>query len=339
MPSSKLAGPRPLTIDTHAHVFLPRVLGACGPAGPELTIERGVQTFRAGSYTIQHVRFQDSPMSNPEMRLALMNRMGIDVQVLSPYPMLYFYDQPHSTAATFCRIHNDEMARLVRRFPARFAGLATLPMQAPDLAYKELRRAVEELGLKGAYIGRSFAGRELSDPSYASLWNEFERMGVPTVVHPGPLDYGGRSAKGKWDLDLVLGFAVDETFAIAELVLGGVLDQHPRMSVIVPQGGGFATFVRARFEAAIARRPWGPRLLTRPFEEIWNQLVFDSLVHDEITLQYLVRAHGAQRVVLGTNFAAWDQDDEIVAQVDKLPLSGDDRAAILGENARRLFNL
>ena len=118
MPSSKLAGPRPLTIDTHAHVFLPRVLGACGPAGPELTIERGVQTFRAGSYTIQHVRFQNSPMSNPEMRLALINRMGIDVQVLSPYPMLYFYDQPQSTAATFCRIHNDEMARLVRRFPA-----------------------------------------------------------------------------------------------------------------------------------------------------------------------------------------------------------------------------
>lgn len=330
---------RPLTIDTHAHVFLSAVLGACGDAGPELTSEGGVQTLRAGSYRIGSVRFRDSPMSDPEKRLALMDRMGIDLQLLSPYPMLYFYDQPARSAVAFCRLHNDEMAALVRRFPDRLRGLATLPMQAPAEARDELRRAVEELGLVGACIGRSFAGRELSDEAYRPLWRTFERLGVPVVVHPGPLDPGSAGSRGKWDLELILGFAVDETFAVAELVLGGVLDRHPQLVAVIPQGGGFAPFVRARFQAALQKRPWGARLLRRPFEEIWDQLVFDSLLGDATTLDYLVRAHGSGRIILGTNFAAWDQDDQCVARVRELPLPAEDRAAILGGNARRLFRL
>lgn len=330
---------RPLTIDTHAHVFLSSVLGHCGEAGPELTVENGVQTFRAGGYTIRHVRFRDSPMSDPEKRLALMDRMQIDMQLLSPYPILYFYDQPEAVAAAFCRRHNDEMAAFVARYPGRFGGLATLPMQSPGAARDELRRAIEEKGLLGAYIGRSFLGRELSDEAYASLWKEFERLGIPMVVHPGPLDPAGRTSKGKWDLDLILGFAVDETFAIAELVLGGVLDRHPALVAVIPQGGGFAPFVRARFEAGLAKRPWGANLLKRPFREVWNQLVFDSLVGDPITLEYLVRMHGSARVVLGTNFAAWDHDESIVEQVRALPIPAEQSAAILGGNARRLFRL
>ncbi|MGQ0546077.1 MAG: amidohydrolase family protein [Betaproteobacteria bacterium] len=327
------------TIDTHAHVFLSGVLGHCGEAGPELTIDNGVQTFRAGSYTIRHVRFRDSPMSDPEKRLALMDRMGIDMQLLSPYPILYFYDQPESVALTFCRRHNDEMAALVERFPKRLRGLATLPMQAPARARDELRRAVEEKGLVGAYVGRSFQGRELSDEGYGALWREFERLGIPVVVHPGPLDAGGRTSKGKWDLDLILGFAVDETFAIAELVFGGVLDCHPALVAVIPQGGGFAPFVRARFEAGLAKRPWGANLLHRPFHDVWNQLVFDSLVGDQATLEYLVRAHGSDRIVLGTNFAAWDHDDGIVDQLRTLPIPAEQCAAILGSNARRIFRL
>lgn len=330
---------RPLTIDTHAHVFLEGVLGQCGNAGPELSVEDGVQVFRAGSYKIRHVRFRDSPMSDPEKRLALMDRMQIDMQLLSPYPILYFYDQPAEVAVGFCQRHNDEMAALVERFPTRFRGLATLPMQAPVAARDELRRAVEEKGLVGAYIGRSSRGRELSDEAYSVLWQEFERLAVPVVVHPGPLDDGGRTSKSKWDLDLVLGFAVDETFAIAQLVFGGVLDDHPTLVAVIPQGGGFAPFVRARFDAGLARRPWGANLLKRPFRDIWNQLVFDGLVGDRTTLDYLVRAHGYERVVLGTNFAAWDHDDDIVEQIRSLAIPAKERAAILGGNAKRIFRL
>jgi len=323
-------------IDIHAHVLLPGVLGACGEAGPELGIQDGVERFRAGDYTISGVRFSDSPMSDPAQRLALMDRMSIAFQIVSPYPMLFFYDQPVSAAIAFARKHNDEMAGLVRSHPQRFAGFATLPMQEPDAAVAELRRAIGELGLVGSYIGSDFGGRQLSDPAFEPLWVEHVRLGVPVVIHPGPPPQRpGR--KAPWDLDLVIGFSTDETAAVAHLLFGGVLDRHPGLVVVIPHGGGFAPYVRSRFEFALAKRPWGRGLLRRSFGEVWGQLVFDCLVHDALTLEYLIRAHGAHRVVLGTNFAAWDQDDHMIDRLARLPLPAADIQAVLGVNARRLF--
>lgn len=325
-------------IDVHAHVFLHEVLGACGRAGPELGRSDGVEWFRAGNYTISGVNFSNSPMSDPAQRLALMERMGVSFQILSPYPMLFFYDQPADTAVAFARKHNDALARLVSEFPARFAGFATLPMQAPDAAVAELRRAVGELGLVGSYIGASFAERQLSDPELAPLWDEHVRQGVPVVVHPGPPSQAlSAKAPSPWDLDLIIGFSTDETTAIAHLLLGGVLDRHPGLVAVIPHGGGFAPYVKSRFEMAIHKRAWGRGLLRRSFHEVWNQLVFDCLVHDEMTLEYLVRAHGAERVVLGTNFAAWDQDDHMIERLRSLPIGQMAIEAILSANAKKLF--
>lgn len=323
--------------DTHAHVLLPGTMGACGSAGPELTGDGDAQQFRAGGFRFSGVRFRGSPMGDADLRLALMDRLGIDRQLLSPYPMVYFYDQPERDAIAFSRCHNDEMAALVRRHPGRFAGAATLPMQAPDAAREELVRAVEELGLCAAYVGRRFGRRGLDDPDYAPLWRECERLEVPVFVHPGPMDGALAADPQKWDMSLVLGFAADETLAIAELVFGGVLDRHPGLTVVIPHGGGFAPYVRSRFEMAIARRASCKGLIQRPLDAVWNQLVFDCLVHDRGTLEYLVRAHGASRVVLGTNFAAWDQDDHVIDELRALPVTAVERDAMLGGNALALL--
>ena len=323
------------TIDIHAHVLLPGTLNTCGPAGPELTVNDDVQSFRAGDYSIRGVRFADSPMSVPERRFALMQRMGITFQVLSPYPMLFFYDQPNQHAIEFARKHNDEMAALVRQYPAHLGGFATLPMQNPDAAAAELQRAVSELSLMGSYIGSDINGTPLSHPSFEPLWAMHTSLGVPTVIHPGPQKLS--SDKAPWDLDLIIGFSMDETSAVAHLVLGGVLDRHPELIAVIPHGGGFAPYVRSRFESAISRRPWGKGLLDRPFSDLWNQLYFDTLIHDAVTLDYLVRAHGAARLLLGTNFAAWDQDDQMIERIAQLAVSPSEKEAILGGNARRLF--
>lgn len=323
------------TIDIHAHVLLPGTLNACGPAGPELTKSGDVQSFRAGGYSISGVRFADSPMSVPERRLALMDHMGISFQVLSPYPMLFFYDQPDDLAIRFARRHNDEMAALVRQHPLRFGGFATLPMQNPSAAVEELHRAVSGLGLLGSYIGSDIKGKPLSDPTFEPLWAAHVALNVPAVIHPGPQQPNG--VKAPWDLDLIIGFSTDETSAIAHLILGGVLDRHPALVAIIPHGGGFAPYVRSRFESALVKRPWGKGLLKRAFSEIWNQLFFDTLIHDAVTLDYLVRAHGAERLLLGTNFAAWDQDDHMIERIAELAIPPEQIDAILSGNARRLL--
>lgn len=321
-------------IDIHAHVLLPGILGACGKAGPELTLTGDIQTFRAGRYSISGVKFLDSPMSSPDQRLALMDRMGISFQVLSPYPMLFFYDQPDAVGISYARRHNEEMAALIRQHLDRFGGFATLPMQSPAAAAAELRRAVQDLGLYGSYLGSSFCGRPISDPAFDIVWQEHARLGVPVVIHPAPAEAG---PKAPWDLDLVIGFSNDETSAIAHLILGGVLDRHPGLVAIIPHGGGFAPYVRSRIEMAIEKRPWGRGLLKRPFAELWDQLYFDSLIHDVPTLDYLIKVHGAERLLLGTNFAAWDQDDHMIERISALDIPATAKTAILSGNAERLF--
>lgn len=333
----------PATVDVHAHVLFPEVMGAAGPAGPEMGVRAGESFFRSGEYVLKGVRFVDSPFSDIDLRLAAMDRLGIGHQVMSPNPLTYFYAQPAADGARFAQAQNDAMAAAVRKHPARLSGLAQLPMQDPDLAVAELTRAVHDLGLRGAYIGSDFAGRDLTDRTLDPLWSALERLDVPVVVHPAPTDVERRASEAhggrRFDLDIVIGFAHDETAAAALLVFGGVLDRHPRLRVHIPHGGGTAPYLKGRIATALRRRPWARGLLSRDFEAQWAQLSFDCLAGTEAAMSFLIASEGAGRVMLGTNFAGWDQEDDIVQRVSTLPLEADDRARVLGRTARDYFRL
>ena len=331
------------TVDVHAHVLFPQVMGLCGAAGPEMGERDGVPYFRSGEYVLTAVRFTGSPFSDLGLRLAAMDRLGIDHQLLSPNPLTYFYAQPVDAAAAFCAAQNDAMAAAVRAHPARFSGLAQLPMQSPAHAVAELERAVRTLGLVGSYVGSDLAGRALSDPALDPVWTAHEALGVPVVVHPAPPDcerprdvqLGAR----RWDLDIVIGFAADETAAVAHLLFGGVLDRHPRLRVHVPHGGGTAPYLKGRMRTALARRPWAKGLLERPFDDQWSQLGFDCLAGTDEAMRFVIDAEGADRVMLGTNFAGWDQEDDIVRRVSGLGLDAVRLEAVLGGTATRWFGL
>lgn len=333
----------PPVIDVHAHALLMGVMGACGDAGPETGVRDGVTFLRAGSQVIRSLDFVESPLSNPDRRLALMERMGIDHQVLSPMPMFYFYDQPADVAVRFARLHNDEMAALAGAYPERLSGLATLPMQDPPAAAAELKRAVNELGLSGAQIGQGAADTALSSPANEIIWEACEDLGAPLVVHPEPLAGGARhdaaGASNDWDLNMVAGLPGLEFRVIAELVFSGILDRHPGLNVIVPNGGGSAPFNRGRLAMALERRPWGKGLLQRPLDDIWKQIWLDCLVNGDDALRFLIEAIGADRVVLGTNSAAWDQADDIVERVRSLGLPSSDVDQVLSGNAADLFGV
>ncbi len=331
------------TIDVHAHILCPEVMGVAGAAGPEMGEDNGAMYFRSGDYVLRGVRFTDSPFSDVGMRLALMDRMGIDVQLLSPNPLTYFYTQSAADGERFCRAQNDAIAAVVRAHPDRFVGLAQLPMQAPELAVRELDRAVRTLGLRGSYVGSDFAGVALSDPALDPVWSAHEALDVPVVVHPAPVDVerpaAAQQGSRQWDLDIVIGFAHDETTAVAHLIYGGVLARHPRLRAHIPHGGGTAPYLRGRMATALARRPWGRALLDRPFDALWSQLSFDCLVGTPSAMAFLIESEGASRVMLGTNFAGWDQADAIVEQVRRLALTDDQRNEVLGGSAAHWFKL
>lgn len=298
-------------VDVHAHVVLAGSMGAAGEHGPELQ-DTEPPRFRVGGYTLEGVRYRGSPFMDVELRLAAMDRAGIDLQVLSPNPLTYFHHVDAASAVAFCRAHNDELAELVADHPKRLRGLAALPLQDPTAAVTELHRAVDDLGLVGAYVGIESAAGQLDDRALDPLYEALVTLDVPLFVHPAPdgIDGPVRDPRlHRWDLQLLLGFATDETLAVATLIYGGVLHRHPGLDVCLSHGGGATPYLFGRLAAAAEQRPWAPDWLRRDgeFERHLSRLWFDCHLHDPRALRLLAEICGGDRIVYGTNFAGWDQ--------------------------------
>lgn len=322
------------TIDIHAHVVLEESFGAAGAYGPELTTaEDGKPLFRVGDYQLHGVRYRNSPFMDAELRIAAMDKAGIDFQVLSPNPLTYFHFIEAEFAAAFCRRHNEALARIVARHSDRLAGFAALPMQDPALAAAELRYAVQTLGLLGGYVGTEF-GIRLDSPRLDPFYELCVSLDVPLFFHPAPSGIDGPAAfppLAGYDLDLIAGFAAQETLAAATLIFGGVLDRHPQLDICLSHGAGSIAFLAGRFSAAARQRPWSQGELREPgaFEARLRRLWFDNHVNDPASLELLEQRVGPDHLVLGTNFAGWDQpaDSHGLGQ----------KTLLLADNARRLL--
>lgn len=327
-------------IDLHAHVVLESTLGWAGGAGPELD-DGDASTgrppcFRVGAYELVGVRYRGTPFMDLDRRLEAMDRLGIDIQVLSPNPLTFFVDLDAADAARYCRRHNDALAALIARAPGRLAGFAQLPVQDPAAAVTELWRSVEELGLLGPYLGTDL-GRPLDDPAFDELWRACVELDVPVMFHPAPDGVAGERRDprlARFDADLWLGFLYEETLAVATLVLGGVLDRHPLLDVCMSHGGGATSWLADRIEHAARTRPWASAELSEPgaVASRLGRLWWDAHVGGPQALAALVGAFGTDRLVAGTNLAGWDSSAD--------PTFGD---PVLGEvldaNARRLLRL
>jgi aminocarboxymuconate-semialdehyde decarboxylase len=322
-------------IDVHAHVVLDEVMGIAGGHGPEIgENEAGEPWFRVCDYRLDGVRYRGSAFMDDDLRLAGMERAGIAYQLLSPNPLTYFHHIDARTAAEFCRRHNDVLATRITAHPARLGGFAALPMQDLAAAADELERAVVGLGLCGGYVGTEF-GVALDAPELDPFYAKVAALDVPLFFHPAPPGIDGPPADPRlrrFDLDLIAGFAADETLAVATILYGEVLERHPTLDVCVSHGGGATPFLIGRLARAARKRSWAPESL-RPdgaFETALSRIWFDAHVHDPRARALLEQVVGLDRLVLGTNFAGWDQGDA---------LDLGDVAERLTDNARRLLRL
>ncbi len=319
-------------IDVHAHAVLPGVMGCAGDYGPELGVgPQGRPRFRVGDYILDGVDYTGTPFMDVDVRLALNDRLGIDMQVLSPNPITYFNHIEADVAARFCSWHNDEMANVVGAHPDHLRGFAQLPMQDIDVSVVEFRRAVNDLGLVGAYIGTDF-GTDFDDERLDPFWAAAIELDVPVFIHPAPWGIDGplRDERiRKYDLDLSVGFMFEETVAMACLVYGGVLDRHPGLDICLSHGGGACAYMLGRLEHQGRTRPWA-REQPVDFQATMKKMWFDNHVHDDDSLRLLEGKVGQDRLVVGTNLAGWDAPTE----PDQIPF-----VEAYDDNARRLLRL
>lgn len=315
-------------------------MGAAGPYGPELgTDDRGEPWVRVGNYRLDGIRYQDSPFMDVRLRLLRMADSGIDFQLLSPNPLTYFHFIDATLAIEFCRAHNDTLAEIVGQYPDRLAGLAAVPIQDPVAASEELDRAVTELGLLGSAIG-SETLRPLESSEFDCFYATCCRLDVPLFIHPAPQGLDGPRGDPRledYDLDIILGFAAQETLTIAHLIIGGVLERHPTLDVCVSHGGGSIAVLAERLADGTRRRPWSPAFLRGDgeFEAQLARFWVDNHVHDPQVLPLLAKRFTEDHIVLGTNFAGWDAPGKIDPDAQHVHRLADNARHLLRANRRQ----
>jgi aminocarboxymuconate-semialdehyde decarboxylase len=298
----------PGAVDVHAHVVLEASLGAAGRHGPAIEQDGdGGPLFRVGDWCLEGVDYRGTPFMDVDRRLERMDEVGIGHQVLSPNPLTWFHHVDAASAVRYCSEHNTALADHVAPHPTRLSGLAQLPAQAPEDAAAELERSVTDLGLRGGALGTDL-GVPLDDLSLTPIWAAAERLDAPIFLHPAPSGIDGpvidqRSAAH--DFDLYGWFCHEETLAVVALIVGGVLNRHPDLDVCLSHGGGAIALLYERLRHAMATRPSGsgdPDDVDRGLARLW----FDNHVGDEAAARLLVERIGTDHLVLGTNFAGWD---------------------------------
>jgi len=323
-----LRGRRAPTVDVHAHCYFQETLDLMPNPRAVLPPVKGVP---------EHFLKQDDVLAT---RLDAMDRMGIDMQVLSINP--FWYKQDRDTAQEICRIHNERLAEVSARHPRRLAAFCSLAMQFPDLAVQQLDEAVRKYGLKGAAIGGTVNGEDFALPKYHPVLAKAQELGVMLFIHPQSTPELQQRFKGNGWLSNVIGNPLDTTIALQKLIFEGVLDKYPQLKVLGAHGGGFLGSYAPRMDHGCFVSPQNCdpdiQLAKRPTEYL-RQIYFDSLVFTGEALRHLVAEVGASQVMIGTDHPIpWEEDP--VGHVMATPeLSDDDRLAILGGNAIRVLGL
>lgn len=327
------------TIDVHAHVVSPEAAALVADSfRPECDPFTFHSDPRSTEWNEKFAHEHAAVFHSPAARVEAMDRMGVDVQVISPTPQQYYYWTHAAVGARTARVANERVADYVAAYPTRFRGMATVPLQHTDWALAELDHAVATLGFEGVQIGTSVNGVDLDDERFEPFWAEAEARAIPVFLHPHGFPDGGRLATHY--LENILGNPLDTTVCLARLILSGVLERHPDLRLCAAHGGGFLPTYSARMDYAWNHRPEVRGALTMSPSAQLRRVFFDALVYRPDALAMLIGQVGANQVMLGTDFPFDMGMTDPLALLDAVPgLSDDQRHAVRSDTAARLFNL
>jgi predicted TIM-barrel fold metal-dependent hydrolase len=317
-----VSGKRIKTVDVHSHCIFREATALLGDKAPPLSKILNAEQAYLGV----------------DERLKAMDGMAIDMEVLSINP--FWYGTDRDLSARIVQLQNEKLAELCASKPDRFAAFASLSLQDPELATRELETAVKKLGLKGAAIGDRVGGAEFSDPKFNPVWAKAEELNAVLFIHPQGVPDLNNRLKGNGWLTNTIGNPLGTTIALQHLIFEGTLDRYPGLKIIAAHGGGYLGSYAPRSDHAcfVAPESCDPNIkLKKQPAEYLNQLYFDALVFTPEALRHLVAQVGASQVMLGTDHPyIWEQHpvDHLFATTT---LTDAQKSAILGGNAARLF--
>jgi len=328
----KQGGHSRCVIDFHAHLMLPEIYAVTGPHSMFVKSNTDPTMSEAAR---QGVRAREAVlvarMSDVTERIAHMDAMGVDMQVLSSslVQLSTYWAEPQESLRME-RMLNDRMAAAVAANPKRLIGLGGVPLAAPALAVAELTRCMGELGLAGVGISTTARDMELGDAALRPFWEKAEELGAVVYIHPAG-NTGARFAK--WYLWNSIGQAFEEAMAIASLMYEGILDAFPQLKICISHGGGYMPYYMGRIARNYVEKPATRVNMKRSPAEYLRMLYFDSCVYEPEVLEALVKRVGADRVVLGSDYPVGETKP--VEFVKSCKLSAAEKENIIGVNAAR----
>jgi aminocarboxymuconate-semialdehyde decarboxylase len=323
-------------IDVHAHLMLPEIYAI---TGPHTMFVKSNTDPTMSAEARQGVREREavlvSRMSDVTERIAHMDAIGVDMQVLSSslVQQVTYWAEPQQSLKME-RMLNERMAAVVSANPKRLIGLGGVPLAAPALAVAELERCMGELGLAGVGISTTAREMELGDAALRPFWEKAEELGAVVYIHPAG-NTGARFAK--WYLWNSVGQAFEEAMAIASLMYEGILDAFPQLKICVSHGGGYMPYYMGRIARNYAEKPATRVNMKNSPAEYLRMLYYDSCVYQPEVLEALVKRVGADRVLLGSDYPVGEPKP--VEFVEACALTADDKHKIIGVNAAQLFGI
>ena len=313
-----------MNFDMHTHFIAPEFVEAIRKPGSPWQaklIKKGDEPW------IEHDQGYSYPLTpgfhSTAARLADMAGKKLDMAAVSVSPTLFYYYASPKLALDVATMTNDALFALSKEHPEKFVGMGTLPMQNLDMATKELRRCVRDLGFKSIQIGSNVQGVQFDEPQFLPFFKECEALGVFVFFHPYYV--GTKEMFTKYYLTNLYGNPLDTAMCVASLIFGGVLEKCPKLKV------GFTHGYEVRNEPKVngAHSP----------EKYLHQLYFDTIVFMDKQLRFLVEMAGADHVMLGTDYAFDMAEFSPVDFVSGAGLPAAQLKAVLGDNARELFGV
>jgi len=325
-------------IDAHAHAIPPSFIDYLTTRGGQVkglaTLDglRGLQVVFGDRKTAP----LNPSLSDMDSRVAWMDRVGIDVQILAGWIDLTGYEIDLSDAIDYSRAHNNALAEYAATHQQRFRLIGTVPLQDPDRAATELARLMDT-GFVGIEIATTVKGVALDRAGLDSVWEAAQDTGAFVLLHPMTPIRG--VDLDRYFMENAIGRPAETSITLAGLILDGVFERFPRLRVCAVHGGGFVPFQIGRLDQAVKAKPElaGAKLSRLPSDYL-RDIYVDTVVNNPSVLRFMVDYLGAEQVLLGTDYPFPMGDLDPVTSIKAMPgVTQDELSAICGDNTHRLL--
>jgi len=322
-------------VDVHNHFYPPEYLAALrsGNSVVRVTVDSSgnPHIHYPGDYNVAVAGHRDIAY-----RHKVLESEGVDTQVITLTTPGTHVESP-AYAATLATLVNDAFAAIIAERGPRFSALATLPLNDPAASVKEFRRAVEELHLPGAMLFSNVNGVALADERFWPLYEAADAYGA--VLHIHPTSPVGVEAMTEYWLMPLVGFLMDTTLAAAHLVFSGVGERFPNIKWVLSHLGGAVPYMAERFDRGFHAFEDCRRNIDRPPSDYLKRWYYDTVNFDPHALKLAIAFAGADHILAGSDYPHQiGSIPAMLAALRGLDISAADKAAILGDNATRVYN-